>query len=76
VETKTKRTFARTVAQDNSEKCPITGNSRGNEAPVVTVIGKAFWDIGHAPKDQSKPKKEMPEYAVREIRLVMKVDVR
>ncbi len=20
-----------------------------NEAPVVTVIGKAFWDIGHAP---------------------------
>jgi hypothetical protein len=21
-----------------------------NEAPVVTVIGKAFWDIGHAPK--------------------------
>jgi hypothetical protein len=31
-----------------------------NEAPVVTVIGKAFWDIGHAPKDQSNPRKRLP----------------
>ena len=23
--------------------------SRSHDAPVVTVIGKAFWDIGHAP---------------------------
>jgi hypothetical protein len=28
-----------------------------NETPIITVIGKAFWDIGHAPKDQSKPQK-------------------
>jgi hypothetical protein len=26
------------------------------EAPVVTVIGKAFFDIGHAPKDSIKRK--------------------
>jgi hypothetical protein len=30
-----------------------------NEAPVVTVIGKAFWDIGHAPKDQSNRRKRL-----------------
>lgn len=22
-----------------------------DQSPVVRVIGKAFWDIGHAPKD-------------------------
>jgi len=25
--------------------------------PVVTIVGKAFWDIGHAPKDSIKPEK-------------------
>ena len=34
-----------------------------NEAPVVTVIGKAFWDIGHAPKDRSNRRKNLPGYA-------------
>jgi hypothetical protein len=34
-----------------------------NDAPVVTVVGKAFWDIGHAPKDQSNRRKYMPGYA-------------
>jgi hypothetical protein len=29
-----------------------------NEAPIVTVTGKAFWDIGHASKDQFEPQKE------------------
>jgi len=24
------------------------------------VIGKAFWDVGHAPKDQSNRRKYMP----------------
>jgi hypothetical protein len=23
------------------------------EAPIITVVGKAFFDLGHAPKDQS-----------------------
>jgi len=45
------------------------------EAPIITVIGKAFWDIGHAPKDQSNQRKYMPGYAVWEIHPVMKLDV-
>jgi TolB-like protein/Flp pilus assembly protein TadD len=36
--------------------------------PIITVIGKAFWDIGHAPKDQSNRRKYMPGYSVWEIR--------
>jgi hypothetical protein len=32
--------------------------------PIITVIGKAFWDINHAPKDQSNRRKYMPDYAV------------
>src|SRR5215469_6992225 len=32
-----------------------------NEAPVVTVIGKAFWDIGRPPRDQSNRRKRSPE---------------
>jgi hypothetical protein len=47
-----------------------------NEAPVVTVIGKAFWDIGHAPKDGSNRRKRLPDYAVWEIHPVMKLQVR
>ena len=44
--------------------------------PIITVIGKAFWDIGHAPKDQSNQRKYMPGYAVWEIHPGMKLDVR
>jgi hypothetical protein len=43
------------------------------ETPVITVVGKAFWDIGHAPKDQSNRRKRLPEYAVWEIHPVMKL---
>jgi hypothetical protein len=46
-----------------------------NETRVVTVIGKAFWDIGHAPKDGSNLRKYMPGYAVWEIHPVMKLAV-
>jgi hypothetical protein len=46
-----------------------------SHAPVVTVIGKAFWDIGHAPKDQSNRRKRLPDYAVLEIHPVMKLTV-
>jgi hypothetical protein len=46
-----------------------------NETLVVTVIGKAFWDIGHAPKDQSNRRKRLPDYAVWEIHPVMKLTV-
>jgi hypothetical protein len=44
-------------------------------AEVITVIGKAFWDISHAPKDQSNRRKYMPGCAIWEIHPVMKLDV-
>ena len=44
--------------------------------PIITVVGKAFWDIGHAPKDQSNRRKYMPGYAAWEIHPVMKLDVK
>jgi hypothetical protein len=31
-----------------------------NKTPIITVIGKAFWDVGHAPKDQSNRRKRLP----------------
>jgi hypothetical protein len=40
----------------------------------MTVIGKAFWDIGHAP-NQINRRKWLPDYAVWEIHPVMKLDV-
>ncbi len=43
--------------------------------PIITVIGKAFWDIGHAPKDQSNRRSHLPGYAAWEIHPVMKLDV-
>jgi len=30
------------------------------EPPIITVIGKAFLDIGYTPKDQSNHRKYMP----------------
>jgi hypothetical protein len=45
------------------------------QSPIITVIGKAFWEIGHAPKDQSNRRKYMPDYAVWEIHPVMKLNV-
>jgi len=44
------------------------------EPPVVTVIGKAFFDINHAPKDGSNRRKYLPGYAVWEIHPVMRID--
>jgi hypothetical protein len=37
---------------------------RINQTPIITVIGKAFWDVGHAPKDQSNRRKRLPQCAV------------
>ena len=45
------------------------------QSPIITVIGKAFWDVGDAPKDQSNRRKYMPDYAVWEIHPVMKLMV-
>jgi hypothetical protein len=46
------------------------------QASIATVVGKTFWDIGHAPKDQSNRRKNLPRYAVWEIHPVMKIQVR
>jgi len=48
---------------------------RLGQSPIITVIGKAFWDVGHAPKDQSNRRNYMPDYAVWEIDPVMKLTV-
>jgi len=45
------------------------------QSPIITVIGKAYWDVGHAPKDQGNRRKYMPDYAVWEIHPVMKIAV-
>jgi hypothetical protein len=37
------------------------------DPPVITVIGKAFFDIGHAPKDQSNRRKYLADCAAWEI---------
>ena len=44
------------------------------EAPIITVTGKAYWDVGHAPNDQSNRRSHLPGYAAWEIHPVMKLD--
>jgi len=44
-------------------------------APIITVTGKAYWDVGHAPKDQSNRRSHLPGYAAWEIHPVMKLTV-
>jgi hypothetical protein len=46
-----------------------------DQAPVITVTGKAFFDVGHAPKDQSNRRKRLPSYAALEIHPVMKIEL-
>jgi hypothetical protein len=43
--------------------------------PVVTIVGKAFWNNGHALKDQSNRRSHQPGYAAWEIHPVMKLIV-
>jgi hypothetical protein len=46
-----------------------------NQTPVITVTGKAFYDIGHAPADHSNRRSTPKGYAVWEIHPVMKMEV-
>jgi hypothetical protein len=49
---------------------------RLNQAPVITVTGKAFFDVGHSLKDQkSNRRSHLPDYAAWEIHPVMKLNV-
>jgi hypothetical protein len=45
------------------------------EPHVITVTGKAFYDIGHAPADHSNRRTTPKDYAVWEIHPVMKLEV-
>jgi hypothetical protein len=44
-----------------------------NQAPVITVIGKAYFDVGHASKDQSNRRSHLRDYPAWEIHPVMKI---
>jgi hypothetical protein len=47
-----------------------------DQTPVVTVIGKAFFDVGHSLKDQkSNRRSHLPGYAAWEIHPVMALRV-
>jgi hypothetical protein len=45
------------------------------EPHVITVTGKAFYDIGHAPADHSNRRHSPKDYAVWEIHPVMQMQV-
>jgi hypothetical protein len=45
------------------------------EQHVITVTGKAFYDIAHASADHSNRRSTPKEYAVWEIHPVMKIEV-
>jgi hypothetical protein len=46
-----------------------------DQTPVVTVTGKAFFDVGHSLKDQkSNRRSHLPDYAAWEIHPVMKLE--
>jgi len=42
--------------------------------PIITAVGKAFWDFNDAPKDQSNRRSHLPGYAAWEIHPVMKIE--
>jgi hypothetical protein len=46
------------------------------QPPIIKVIGKAFFDIGHAPADHSNQRTDLQGYAAWEIHPVMKLDVK
>ncbi len=47
-----------------------------NHTPVITVTGKAFFDVGHSLKDQrSNRRSHLPGYAAWELRPVMALQI-
>jgi hypothetical protein len=51
------------------------GKLKLTQPPVITVIGKAFFDIGHAPANHSDRRSHLPGYAAWEIHPVMNLTV-
>jgi hypothetical protein len=43
---------------------------------IITVVGKAFFDVGHAPADHSNRRTDLQGYAAWEIHPVMKLEVK
>jgi hypothetical protein len=46
------------------------------EPLIITVVGKAFFDVGHAPADHSNRRTDLEGYAAWEIHPVMKLQVK
>jgi hypothetical protein len=47
------------------------------DPPIITVVARAFFDIGHSLKNQSTNRRShLPGYAAWEIHPVMKIDRR
>jgi hypothetical protein len=44
-------------------------------APIITVTGKAYFGVGHAPKDQSNRRSHLPGYTAWETHPVMQIEV-
>jgi hypothetical protein len=71
----------KTVFSWTTAKFPFrTGAARKltlNQSPVVTVTGKAFFDVGHSLKDQRLNRRShLPGYAAWEIHPLMKIELR
>jgi hypothetical protein len=46
------------------------------DPPIITVTGKAFFDVGHSLKDlRLNRRSHLPSYAAWEIHPVMKLDI-
>jgi hypothetical protein len=43
---------------------------------IITVVGKAFFDVGHAPADHSNRRTDLEGYSAWEIHPVMKLEVK
>ncbi len=68
-----------TVFGWTTQKFPFNAKTAHNlkisEQHVITVTGKALYDIGHAPADHSNRRHSPKDYAVWEIHPVMKMEV-
>jgi hypothetical protein len=68
-----------TVFSWTSQKFPFSVKTahtlKIREPHVITVTGKALYDIGHAPADHSNRRASPKDYAVWEIHPVMKIEV-
>jgi hypothetical protein len=43
---------------------------------IINVVGKAFFDVGHAPADHSNRRTDLEGYAAFELHPVMKLEVK